>query len=60
MSKDYHSEGEKDSVAGKYDPPHSSWTDLVNETIDSSIHERHHADREAYEAGRDNADSQKK
>jgi len=60
MSKDYHGIGEQDAANGKYDPPHSSWVSTVNETVDSSLHEQNHADREAYEAGRDNANSQKK
>ena len=60
MGKDYHSEGQKDSAGGKYDPPHSSWVDTVNETVDSSIFDRHQADRDAYESGRDNDQAQGK
>ncbi len=60
MSKDYHSEGQKDVVGGNYNPPHSSFVDTINETIDSSIFEQHQSDRDAYEAGRDNANSQEK
>jgi len=58
MSKDseqqYHDKGEKDASEGRYDPPHERVEDLVGNII-AGESESDRADRDAYEAGRDNA-----
>lgn len=57
MSKDseqhYHDKGEKDAAEGRYDPPHERIEDLVNNIIAGET-KNDHADRDAYETGRDN------
>lgn len=58
MAKDHHSEGQKDAVKGKYDPPHSITP------LDHVIHSDHtldklQSDNDQYDAGYKNAKKQK-
>jgi hypothetical protein len=58
MSKDHHSEGEKDGASGKYDPPHSI-TPLDTFVYSDHTLEKLQQDNEQYDAGYDNACNQK-
>jgi len=62
MSKDrlehYHDKGQSDAAEGKYDPPHERIEDLIGNII-AGESDSDRADRDAYEAGRDNAQRQK-
>jgi hypothetical protein len=58
MSKDHHSDGQKDSNAGKYEQPHSITP------LDHVVHDKHTLDKmqqdnDEYDAGYKNARNQK-
>jgi hypothetical protein len=61
MSKDrldhHHEKGQKDAVEGKYDPPHERIEDVIGNIV-AGESDADRADRDAYEAGRDNAEGQ--
>jgi hypothetical protein len=58
MSRDHHNDGQEDSSNGKYDPPHSSITDLIGDIIGGES-DQEREDRESYDAGHHNTSSQK-
>jgi hypothetical protein len=60
MSKDskYHNKGQTDRSKGKYDPPHSTIVDFVNQLIGGESKSQRR-DRKDYESGRKNNRRQK-
>jgi hypothetical protein len=58
MSKDSHNEGQEDSSDGKYDPPHSSIVDLVNDMIGGES-KQDRENREDYDKGHHHTSTQK-
>lgn len=58
MSKDHHSEGQKDHEEGKYEPPHNI-TPADTVITDKHTFDKLVKDNKEYDAGYDNARKQK-